>query len=295
MNLEDFDKNIPIDKSTLRLEDRWILSRLQDLIGIVNEGFAKYQMDDPARWLYTYLWNYFCDWYIELAKPRLRGETKDRICVQKVLYTVLETSMRLLHPIMPFITEEIWQALPHNGESIMVSPFPERDDSLKDMQAEIDMETVMNVVTAIRSLRAEVGVALSKQINVVAVSTYARDLIEPNIEFIKNLAKVREFTFMDSIPEEDINKYVSAHQPMLDLYVEVAGLVDLDKELARIDSELASINKELARVTGKLSNEQFTSKAPAEIVEKERGIQSELQDKKTKLEDRKKALGGNAK
>lgn len=274
----------------LKLEDRWILSRLNRVIQIVNNGFGNYDMDDAAKSLYEFLWSEFADWYVELAKPRLRTEEREQ--VQYVLWHVLETSMRLLHPIMPFITEEIWQALPHEGDTIMTAPFPEANESLIDEAVEADMNLLMEAVRAIRNLRAEVGAAPGKPVNVVAYtsSEEARAKIERNIDGIKTLARVGDLTVASEQPPKE--KYIAAHITNVDLFVEVAGLMDVEKELARVDSELASIDKDFARSSAKLSNEQFLSRAPADIIEKERRIVAELEDKKAKLEERKKALGG---
>ena len=291
MNLEDFDRTTKIDKNNLRLEDKWILSRLNRTIEAVNSGFTTYDMDDSARALYEFIWNEYCDWYIELAKPRLRGSAQERSQVQAILCYVLDQTLRLLHPIMPFITEEIWQALPHEGESIMVAKFPEVDSSCFDDEAEAGMAAVMDSVRATRNLRAELGASPAKPVNLTIIaSPDMRRRIERNTESLKLLAKVGNLSFVDSIAEGDKGKYISAHLPGLDLYVEVAGLIDVEKELVRIDSELKSIEKELARVNGKLGNEQFISKAPANIVEKERRIASELTEKKEKLLERKSVL-----
>jgi len=300
MNLEGFTPlelcrdmmSRPNSNSDLRLEDRWILSRLQDTIAAVNDGFASYQMDDAARSLYHFIWDYFCDWYIELAKPRLRGTEDERRGAQSVLYHVLETTLRLLHPIMPFITEEIWQALPHEGESIMVAPFPEVEEKFKDQRSQLDMETVIEVVRGIRSLRVEAGVPPGKSIDVIAVCPGIRSLVEPKLPMIKGLARVGSLEFADSIPEQEMGKYVGVHETGLDLYIEAAGLIDVEKELARANAELESISKDLAHSEGKLANEQFVSKAPAEIIDKERRKVAELTERKQTLLDRKQALGG---
>jgi len=248
-------------------------------------------MDDAARGLYEFIWNEYCDWYVELAKPSLRAGGERKSQVQAVLHTVLEGVLRLLHPITPFITEEIWQALPHDGESIMIAPYPEADASMFDAQAEQQMAMVIDTVRAVRNLRAELGVAPGKPVSVLAVCEDSTlKLAQASEDTIKSLARVESLTFADSVPDTDTNKYVSAHLPGIDLFVEVAGLVDVEKELARIDTELASIQKELTRVTGKLSNDSFTSKAPAQIVEKERRIAAELEDKRAKLLERRKAM-----
>jgi valyl-tRNA synthetase len=276
--------------TAMKLEDKWILSRLNKVIRIVNEGFGKYDMDDAARSLYEFLWSEFADWYVELAKPRLKTEEREH--VQWMLWHVLETSMRLLHPIMPFITEEIWQALPHKGDSIMITPFPETDEALIDDEAEAKMATVMDAIRLIRNLRAEVGIAPGKRVNITAVSDSSdmRELLSSGAEGIKSIARVEQFDIVAEAPADEKEQRVAAHGIGFDVYMPIGGLIDLDVEMEKIDRELKSIEKELAQVIAKLSNEQFVSKAPAEIVEKQKRIQSELADKKSKLEERKKAI-----
>lgn len=291
MNLEGFDGRKP-DNLALRLEDRWILSRLNRVIRIVNEGLASYDMDDVARSIYEFLWSEFADWYVELAKPRLR--TDEKPLVQWMLWHALETSMRLLHPIMPFITEEIWQAIPHEGESIMIASFPEPDDSKIDAKAEAQMEIIMEAVRLIRNLRTELSVPPSKKIEAktIASSHKTKEVLLANAEAISALAKLNELKVADTLTEAEKSGYLFAHGSGFDVCLPVTGAVDAEKELDKIATELASLEKELARVKGKLSNEQFVLKAPAEIVEKERRILAELEEKKSKLEDRRKVLSG---
>lgn len=291
MNLED-SRPAKSSQTALRIEDRWILSRLYRTAQAVNEGFSRYEMNDAARALYEFVWSEFCDWYIEMAKPRLRDGDEERALVQEVLCRVLDATLRLLHPIMPFITEEIWQALPHDGESIMVARFPAADAAAFDEEAETEMAVLMDVVRAVRNLRAEAGAPPGKPVDAVVVaSNSARGVIERNADAIKSLARVAELRLADRVPEADRGRYLSAHVPGLDVYLDAAGLVDIDKELSRIDSDLASIAKELARSEGKLANEQFVSRAPAEVVEKERRIVAELVERRTKLEERRALFG----
>ncbi len=287
MNLEGFEPG-EIDNNALKLEDRWILSRLNRVIETVNVSFENYDMDDASKGMYEFIWSEYCDWYLEMAKPRLRGEGADKAVVQNVLYTVLETIMRLLHPVMPFITEEIWQALPHTGDTIMLAPFPACDAELLDDKSESDMETLMEVVRTIRNLRAETGVQPGKPIDLISIAgSEIRGLVEASMGRVCSLARVQTLEFVDEIAEADRNKYAGAHMSGADFYVDIAGLVDAEKEIARIDAELASIGKELMRVSGKLSNESFVAKAPVEVVEKERRIEAELKDKQAKLQERK--------
>ena len=269
-----------------RLEDRWILSRLQKTIDTVNKGLDQYDMDDAARALYDFLWNEYADWYIEMAKPRLQGE--DRATVQYVLWHVLETSMRLLHPVMPFLTEQIWQSIPHEGESIMIAPFPTADPALIDEDAEKRMDAVMEVIRAIRNLRGEMDVPPGKKVEaaIVPSSPDIKSALDAGQESIKSLAKLSKLDIATEPPSTEHAKFVSAHLPMADVYIPLAGLVDVDKETTRLTNELAEVERELERTSSKLSNEQFLSKAPAHIIEKEQRIAQELTDKRAKLQER---------
>ncbi len=290
----DLEAGIPTapPAEKLRLEDRWILSRLQDTIGAVNTGLGNYDMDTAARALYEFLWNEYADWYIEMAKPQLRGDESS--VVKYVLYTVLETSMRLMHPIMPFITEQIWQSIPHVGESIMTVKYPEADESLRDASAESQVGAIMEIVRAIRNLRAESGITPDKKVEcaIVPKTGEAKEAVTSGAESIRILAKASKLDVATESPATGETKYVSAHLPSADIYIPLAGLVDVDKEIERITNELASVEKDLARSAGKLSNEQFLSKAAAPIVEKEQRIVRELTEKREKLQERLAILRG---
>ena len=294
LNLDTESLEIPTapSKEAFKVEDRWILSRLQQTIQTVNSGLGDYDMDDAARGLYEFLWSEFADWYIEIAKPRL--QTDEKPVVQYVLWHTLETSLRLLQPFMPFITEEIWQSLPHEGESIMVADFPKIDQSLIDTSAEEQMDTVMEVIRAVRNLRAELGVAPGKKVESVIVPSTekARQSVEAGKAMVESLGKLSSLDIASENPASDGTQFVSAHIQGIDVYVPMADLVDVDKELARIMNELSSVDAELSRSQAKLSNEQFISRAPAHIVEKEQRIVSELQEKKSKLEERRDLLKG---
>ena len=279
----------PISDADLKLEDRWILSRLNRVVQTVNAGFAGYDMDDAAKGIYQFLWSEFADWYVEIAKPRLR--TSERAHVQSVLWHVLESSMRLLHPIMPFITEEIWHALPHEGESIMISRYPEAEESRFDEDAEAKVEILMNVIRSIRNLRSELGLQSQRVDAYVVASGSAAKLVQECADAIKNLARAGNLTVGAEVPMGK-GQCLAAHLPELDVLVPVAGLVDVESEVKKISQEIGTLDKELARIRGKLGNEQFLSKAPAEIVEKERRIETELAEKREKLEERLRLFGG---
>jgi valyl-tRNA synthetase len=254
----------------------------------VNDGFAAYDMDSAAKSLYEFLWSEFADWYVELAKPRLR--TDERPHVQYMLWHVLETSMRLLHPIMPFITEEIWQSLTHRGESIMVAPFPEADEKCFDESAEAQMDLLINAIRSIRNLRAEIGLQAQKVDACIVASGDVAALVSENADSIRNLARVGKLTVQSEAPA-DKGQCLAAHLPELEILVPVAGLIDVKQEVQKVGQEIAELDKELTRVRAKLSNEQFLSKAPPEIVEKERRIEAELAEKRGKLEERRKVFG----
>ena len=294
------------DIRNLRSEDRWILSRLQKTIDTVNKGLGEYDMDDAARALYDFLWNEYADWYIEMAKPRLQREgeaSAEPKVVQYVLWHVLETSMRLLHPVMPFLTEQIWQSIPHEGESIMIAPFPKADASLIDEDAEKRIEAVMEITRTIRNLRAEMAVPPGKKVEAVIVpaSPDIKSALDAGQESIKSLAKLSKLDIATEAPSRHQTQFISAHLPIADIYIPISADAytsfrgstitemyfpgTLDELIARITKELAEVERDLERTSSKLSNEQFLSKAPAHIIEKEQRIARELTDKRAKLQE----------
>lgn len=290
MNLADFDSSIKIDETRLEIEDKWLLSRLQSAIKAVNDGFEGFDMDDASKAIYEFIWNEYCDWYLEIAKSRF-NDTDDRANVQAVLYYALETLLRLLHPIMPFITEEIWQALPHSGKSIMTAEFPEVNPDYVDIKSENQMSFIMEIVRGVRNLRADLGVSPGKAVNAVICANQDVLLkVSKHTDKINHLGKITSLALLKEIEESKKMDFVSTHISGLDIYVEVAGLIDVDKEIAKIDNELNSIEKELLRTNGKLNNQAFIAKAPAEIIDKEKRIAQELNEKKTALEERKRIL-----
>ncbi|MGC8862891.1 MAG: valine--tRNA ligase [Armatimonadota bacterium] len=291
MNLEGYtpsDQGIETAGEPARLEDRWILSRLNRVAEGVNAGFGNYDMDDAARALYDFIWGEFCDWYVELAKPRLRGEPEQRAQVQSVLYHVLETTVRLLHPIMPFITEEIWQALPHTGESIMVAPFPAPDSSRIDEEVERRMSVLIEGARVQRDLKASVGIPLRTRTEARLHAVPGRAITDEEINLLEQAAGTT--ISLVEAPPSDADSYLAGTATDLGTFYLTAPKIDRQKELARIDSELESVERDLARSEAKLANEQFLTRAPAEIVEKERRIVSELRAKAAKLQEQRSAL-----
>ncbi len=261
---------------TLSLADRWILSRLQHTAAEVNKHFDQYRFDMASAAIYDFVWHEYCDWYLELSKPvfwddnateaQLRG-------TRQTLIGVLEAILRLAHPIMPFITEEIWQSIRDlagvSGDSVMLAPYPVRNTALIDDQAEADIEWVKGVIVGIRNIRGEMNIAPSKAIPVLFQNGHDADQrrLEANRTFLTKLAKLESITWLDA----DAQAPLSATQLVGDLQVLVpmAGLIDVAAELARLDKELEKATKDLKRVQGKLGNEKFTANAPAEVVAKE--------------------------
>lgn len=285
LNLDDSDIPSLPDGIALKTEDEWILSRLEKTIETINNGLGNYDMDDAARALYEFLWNEFADWYIEISKPRLR--TDDKQAVQYILWHVLETSLRLMHPFMPFITEQIWQSIPHAGESIMIADYPSFSPERINEAAENSMGIVMDVIRAIRNLRAEIGVAPGKTVECVVLpaSKECRECINAGSEAIKSLSKLKNLTVTDTQITGE-TKYLSAHIGSADIYVMLSGAIDIEHEISRLQAELEGVDKELSRSMSKLENEKFILRAPANIIEKERRIVQELTDKKMKLQER---------
>jgi valyl-tRNA synthetase len=289
MNLDGWEQSSLRDICITALEDRWILSRLNRTVETVNTALSNYDMDDAARALYEFLWGEFCDWYVEFSKPRLRSSAKEKHVVQTVLYHVLETMLRLLHPIMPFITEEIWQALPHEGESIMVAPFPVADQSFIDESVEKTMARVMEAVRAQRDLKASAGLTLRKVVEVLYQAD-SPDLHDTQARILIERGAGTVVTYVDS-PPADSEKYLVQTVADVGTFYLRAPEVDREKERARIMAELESVRRDLARSQAKLANEQFLSRAPSHVVEKERRIAAELQAKSAKLEEQLAALG----
>lgn len=286
MNLSDYDANAK--GSDYTLADRWILSRLQGAEAEVTDYLERYELGEAARVVYEFIWNEFCDWYIELAKPRLFGRTtpEDRVTAQHVLVQVLRETLEMLHPFMPFITEEIWQKLPHQGETIMLAQWPTADEALKDETAETEMTVLMEVITAVRRIRGEMNVPPSKKAEVILVAAEEsyRSILERNIAYLQGSANA-EAKVVAELPVKP-DQSASAVTRGVEIFVPLKGLIDLDKEVARLNKELKAIQTDLARVHGKLNNQGFLAKAPADVIEKEKDKEQELTMKANALKDR---------
>ncbi|QUB96776.1 valine--tRNA ligase [Leptotrichia sp. oral taxon 221] len=283
-NLEDFDANVVIDEKEFKLEDRWILSKLQTASRQINEYMDKYELDSAAKVAYEFFRGNFCDWYVEIAKTRVYGqEGSDKTVAQYVLKTVLDKGLRMLHPFMPFITEEIWQKLGLDEETIMLSEFPTENKKYVDLAAEKEFDYLKEIVNAIRNIRGEANVSPAKKIEVIfkIVNDGEKEILEHNAKILDKLSNVEKYEFNTEIPALVGFKLVETTE----IYVPLADLIDKEKEIAKLEKDIQKTQKELDRVLGKLSNEKFLSKAPKEVIDKENGIKEELENKIAKFKE----------
>ena len=268
------DKNELPEK--LEIEDKWILSKLNDTVKEVNENMDSFELGVAAGKIYDFIWDSFCDWYIELTKPRLNGEDEaSRLSAQKVLLYVLTEILKLVHPFMPFISEEIWQALPHEGEALMVERYPEFKSELSFPEDEQSFEMVMSAIKAVRARRSDMNVPPSRKAHLL-IATDKKAAFEAGRDYICKLAYASEVTVLDAAPESTAGT-VSVVTDNARMFMPMAELVDLEKEKARIEKELQNAQKMLQAQIGKLSNQNFVTRAPEAVVNAER-------EKKTKLE-----------
>ncbi len=287
MNLEDYGDGAI--RASYTLADRWILSRLNSTVGEVTGLMERFELGEAARLMYEFIWNEFCDWYIELAKPRLYNKEKvaERVAAQTVLLTVLDGSMRLLHPVMPFITEEIWQCLPGRSGSIMAADWPCADKGLLDKGAEEDMQAIMEVIKAVRNMRAEMNVPPGKKSSVIlqVADERLKQIIEDNVGYVKGLAAAEPLDVWPLTPEKPENA-MTAVTAGCEVYLPLRGLIDVDKENQRLGKEQAGLEKEIARIEGKLSNQGFLAKAPPDVVDKEEEKCREYREKLSAINER---------
>ena len=290
--------NLTIDKvqlpAELTMEDKWILSKFNTLVQDVTTNIDKYELGIAAQKLYDFIWDNFCDWYIEITKTRLQNKDDVTACenAQSVLCYVLSETMKLLHPFMPFITETIWQALPHEGESIMISEWPKYDEGLCFPAEEAQMELLMESIRAIRNRRAEMNVPPSKkaQVFVVTADDAVKATFAAGEAFFLKLAYASGMTVADTAPA-DAAKMVSIVTGDIMMYLPMNELIDFEKEKARLNKELAKAEKVLKFLSGKLNNPGFLAKAPEKVVAGERAKAEKLQEQIAKLHESIAALG----
>ncbi|HEY3314404.1 MAG TPA: valine--tRNA ligase [Bacillota bacterium] len=297
MNLGDFDPDrdgLDLPREGLELEDRWIISRFNRASAEADRFLEAFELGEAARVLYDFVWDELCDWYIELIKGRLAAAGTDtRRTAQRVLAWVLDRTLRLLHPFIPFITEEIWQHLPSRGPSIMVAEWPVADPGLVDDQAEGRLGAVMEVIKAIRNIRAEINLPPGKKADVIIHPTNieSREAVKTGLGHIVKLAGVAQLEVASTLDERP-PQALSAIAGGAEIFVPLRGLIDVDREVARVDKEIQATGSELTKIDGRLANQGFLAKAPAEVIDKERVRRQELADKLIRLKERREQIAG---
>ena len=286
-NLEGINTEVSIIDLEFKLEDRWILSKLQKAAKSVNESMDKYELDSAAKTAYEFFRGDFCDWYLEIAKTRVYGviEGVDKTTAQWVLRHVLDSGLKMLHPFMPFITEEIWQKLGIEEDTIMLSDFPAEDKALLDMEAEREFDYLKEIITAIRNIRGEANISPAKKIEVIfrTVDNTEKEILSNNTKILDKLANVEKYEFVPDAEIPDLVGFRLVEET--EIYVPLSDLIDKDKEIAKLEKDIEKTQRELDRVSEKLSNEAFISKAPQAVIDKENAIKEELEIKILKLRD----------
>ena len=253
------------------LADKWILTRLNQTIGKVTELFEKFEFGEAGRLLYRFIWDDFCDWYIEMSKETLAGDDEAaKLTTRSILVYVLDNTLRLLHPIMPFVTEEIWQSVPHVGESLVVATYPTVHPEQMDEQAAEEMEFLMDFIRSVRTVRNEMNTPLSKPINIIAKVSDAAHyaILKENESYIARFSNPEEFVYGEDVeaPSDAVTSVITGAE----IYLPLAGLINIEDEIARLEKEAEKLQQEVDRVEKKLSNEKFVAKAPTAVVEAER-------------------------
>ena len=260
------------------LADKWILTRLNQTIGKVTELFEKFEFGEAGRLLYRFIWDDFCDWYIEMSKETLAGDDEAaKLTTRSILVYVLDNTLRLLHPIMPFVTEEIWQSVPHVGESLVVATYPTVHPEQMDEKAAEEMEFLMDFIRSVRTVRNEMNTPLSKPINIIAKVSDAAHyaILKENESYIARFSNPEEFVYGEDVeaPSDAVTSVITGAE----IYLPLAGLINIEDEIARLEKEAEKLQQEVDRVKKKLSNEKFVAKAPAAVVEAERAKGADYQ------------------
>ena len=289
MNLGEDTKNALPALDDLEIADKWVLSKLNSLIGEVTENMERYELGVAIQKIYDLIWDTYCDWYIELTKARLYAEdpARKQTALQVLVY-VLDQMLRLLHPFMPFITEQIWQSIPHEGEALIVARWPQQHAELDFKAEEGTMESVMAAIRGIRARRTEMNVPPSKKA-ALFVLTSKKEIFQEGDGFLQRLAYADQVTLLDTEPA-DLDGMVTITTADAKLYIPLGQLVDVSKEIARISKELENARKFLASVEGKLANERFVSRAPEAVVNAEREKVAKTKDLIAQLEQSEAAL-----
>ena len=254
----------------LQLSDRWIISRLQKAIADTRKGLTEYKFNESAGTIYQFFWHELCDWYIEIIKPRLAASAEERKTAQSVLLYVMENSLRLLHPFMPFITEELWQQLPHSGESIMTAEYPVYNEALVNEDFEREMILIMEISRGIRNIRSEMNISLAKKLDVILRTGDEKKLqmIERQNLYISELSRLKNLSVTRNGKEPKMA--ATAVVEDIEIFVLLEGVIDIQEERNRLSRELEKINSDIATLNKRLSNRDFINRAPKDVVEKDR-------------------------
>ena len=293
MNLEGFDESFVPSAEDYTLADKWILEEYNKTVTNITNNLDKFELGEAASAVYDFIWNTYCDWYIELAKPRLYNKEggRDRQTVQYLLVSILRHMMELLHPFMPFVTEHIWQHLPHEGESIMVAPWPSTLSMEGFSSAAAHMNVMMDGIKGIRNMRAEMNVPMGKRSEVILVpaTEELKGILETHGDYFHTLGWAEKVTVLSPDAPKPENATVTVVNG-LEVYLLLKDLIDADKEKERIAKEQATVLKEIARLEGKLNNQGFLAKAPEAVVAKEKEKLEEYKQKQQALNEREEFL-----
>ena len=286
MNLEDFDENAKISNEDFQEEDKWIISKLNTLVKEVRTNLDNYELGVATQKIYDFIWNEFCDWYIEIVKVRLynKENKKSRLVAQYTLNKVLGDSLKLLHPIMPFVTEQIYIQLYNNDESIMISKYPSYSETEHFMQAEKNIERLKEIIVGIRNMRAELNVPNSKKAELIFVTMHYKNLIESSTEFLKKLGFSENISIQENKNGISENA-VSVITDGIELYIPLENLIDMEKEKQRKQEEKKKIEAEIERASKMLSNPGFINKAPATKIQEEKEKLEKYKEMLKKFED----------
>jgi len=295
MNTEDQDTGVDNDEVELSLADRWIISRLQTTEQEVTAAMDNYRFDHAAQGIYEFIWNNYCDWYLELSKPVLTNDNASEAAkrgTRRTLVRVLEAILRLAHPIIPFITEEIWQTVSplagQVGNSIMSQPYPVADENLIDEAAVADMEWMMEFITGVRSIRSQMNIPPKKQLPVLLKDSTEQDQIRLNANqnFLSRLANLESIEILT----DDAPAAATALVGKMEILIPLEGLIDKEAEIKRLDKETTKLEKVIKQSSGKLSNENYVAKAPADVVQKERDKLAEMEQALSQLQQQRQSL-----
>ncbi|MGD2246509.1 MAG: valine--tRNA ligase [Candidatus Aminicenantes bacterium] len=281
MSLES--EEFQVNEKELTLPDRWIRSRLADITSEVSEALEQYKFYEAADKIYHFIWHEFCDWYIELVKPDLKAGNKTS---EAVLAESLDHILRLLHPFMPYITEEIWRHLPSSGKSLVIASFPQEDKNLKDKKAEKEMESLQEVIVGVRTIRAENRIPPKQKIElwIKVKKNEEKRIISESQTYIQTLANIRKIEMLGQFPDE--KKLLKGMAGSWEIAIPIEeGVFNLEQEKQRLDKELAKITQDMERIEKRLQNTDFLKRAPKNVIQETEGRLQELQAKKAKLEE----------